>query len=247
MVRTSTDILDINPLERMDRLEDITNEKKSTIASKRKELEELEQSKKKELEELDQKKRKELEELDKRKKKGLEDLDNKRKELQDLETQKLKEIEETEELIDKSFQELMRHKRILLQEEDDSNRKKKSTQENQDNNKEINLEDVANTASNIAPKGNNMDYGKFFENLQTPQRIYEVTNQSFYGGLKELRNRAANGEITPEEELFIDRLKNQFEQFNNELSYIEKDQNQYVKRSMQVIEQIGKYRRLKSE
>jgi len=258
MVKTANDILDINPLERMDKLEEISSAKKDTIAAKRKELEKFEKDKKIEIDEIDDKKRKELEELDKRKQKDLEDLDKKRKELRELEARKIKEIEETQELIEQSFQDLMRHKRIILQEEENiktQNKAKDNAEENIEEDikskhkikkdKELNLEDVANTAPKIVPEGVNTNYDKFFENLQEPQRLYDVTNNAFYSGLTELRNKAASGQITPEEELFVEKLKSQFEQFNNNQVYVEKDQNQYVKRSMQVIDQIGKYQRLK--
>ena len=241
MVKTASDILDANPIDRIDKLSEISTEKKDSIALKKKELEELEKTKKAEFAELDERKRKEMEELEEKKKRELENLDKKRKELKDLETQKIKEIEETQELIEKSFQDLMRHKRILLKEEDEENIKKSSS-------KTSDLETVANTAPtniDIIPNGANANYSKFFEGLQEPQRLYEITNNQFYSGLTELRNKAANGEITPEEELFIERLKSRFEQFNSNETYIEKDQNQYVKRSMNIIEQIGKYHRLK--
>jgi hypothetical protein len=239
MVNTANDVMDINPLERMDRLEEISDEKRETIASKRKELEEMEKSKKREFEDLDQKKRKELDELEKKKQKELAELDNKRKELKDLEDKKIREIEETQELIDRSFQDLMRHKRKILQDEDEAQHKKSSKE------KGASLEEVANTAPNLIPEGANVNYNKFFEKLQEPQRLYDITNNQFYSGLTELRNKAASGQITPEEEMFVERLKNRFEQFNNNQTYAERDQNQYVLRSMNVIEQIGKYQRLK--
>jgi len=242
MVNTSDNLSDINPLERIDHLEEIGNEKKKTIAVKKKELEELERSKKKVIEEWDQKKRRELDELEKKKEKELENLDKKRKELQDMEQKKVKEIEETQELIERSFQDLMRHKRALLHDEDEEQKKKAV--------KETNLEEVANTApknSDFIPNNVNMNYNKFFENLQEPQKLYDITNKQFYSNLTGLRDRAASGEITSEEEMFIERLKNRFEQFNNNETYLEKDQNQYVKRSMNIIEQIGKYQRLKGD
>jgi len=240
MVNTTNDLTDVHPQDRIAQLEEISTEKRESIASKRKELEELEKNKKKEIEDMDQKKRRELEELDKKKQKELENLDKKRKELQELESKKIKEIEETQELIERSFQDLMHHKRIILEEEEVTNHKKTNT-------KEMSLEDVANTASKIIPEGANANYGKFFEKLQEPQRLYDVTTNSFYSGLTDLRNKAASGEITPEEEMLIGRLKSRFEQFNSDQSYIEKDQNQYVKRSMHIIEQIGNYQRLKND
>jgi hypothetical protein len=241
MVKTAIDILDIDPIERMEKLEEISSEKRSTIAAKKKEFEELEKSKRKELDELDKKKRKEIDDLESKKKKELDELDKKRKELSDLETKKIKEIEDTQELIEKSFQELMRHKRIILQEEVESDNKKKFDEK-------TNLEDMANTASQLnsnIPRGNMNYSSRRPDMLQEPQRLYDVTNNNFYTGLTELRNKAASGQITPEEELIISRLKDKFENFNNNNSYVEKDSNQYIKRSMQVIEQIGKYQRLK--
>lgn len=229
--------MDINPLERMDRLEEISGEKRNAIATKKKELEDFENSKKREFAEMDEKKRREIEDLDKKKQKELDNIDKKRKELQELEMQKIREIEETQDLIDRSFQELMRQKRIILKEEDEHSKK--------NSNAEMSLEEVAQTAPNIIPEGANTNYNKFFENLQEPQRLYDITNNTFYSGLMGLRNRAASGEITPEEEMFVERLKSRFEQFNNNETYLEKDQNQYVRRSMNVIEQIGKYHRLK--
>ena len=241
MVKTANDILDINPLERMEKLEEIGSEKRSSISAKKKELEELEKSTKTEIDEIDRKKRKELEELDKRKKKELDELDKKRKELSEMESRKIKEREDTQELIERSFQDLMRHKKIILAEEDELNKKKKSSEE-------MNLEDVANTAIKMderIPKGN-MNYSRrTFENLEEPKRLYDVTNNNFYTGLTELRNKAATGQITPEEELLIDRLKEKFENFNNNNDYMERDSNQYVRRSMNIIEQIGKYQRAK--
>lgn len=241
MVKTANDILDINPLERMSKLDDISKEKRGSIAAKKKELEEFEKDTRRDIEEIDQKKRKELEDLDKRKQKDLEELDKKRKELHDLESKKIKEIEETQRLIDASFQDLMRHKKMLLQEADEEIKRQTKPKEDKD----ITLEDVANTAPKIIPDGANANYGKFFENLQQPQRLYDITNNNFYSGLADLRNKAATGQITPEEELFVEKLKNQFEQFNNNQTYVEKDQNQYVKRSLNIIDQIGKYQRFK--
>jgi hypothetical protein len=135
----------------------------------------------------------------------------------------------------------MRHKRILLQEADEEIKKQKNYKDSG----EKNLEDVANTAPKIIPDGVNTNYNKFFENLQQPQKFYDITNNGFYSNLTDLRNKAATGQITPEEELFVERLRNQFEQFNNNQTYVEKDQNQYLRRSLNVIDQIGKYQRLK--
>jgi len=239
MVKTTEDILGINPLERIDKLEEIGNEKRNTIASKKKELEEFEKRKKLEMDDLEKKRKKELEEFEKNKQKELEGISAKRKELEELEKTKIKEIEETQELIERSFQELMRHKKLLLQEEDDIKKNKIPTKE-----KEVNLEEVANSAKQAA-QNNNSNYSKFFENLQAPQRLYDITNNQFYSQLTNLRDRASSGEITPEEERFVESLKNKFEQFNNNQTYVEKDQNQYVKRSMTIVEQIGKYQRLK--
>lgn len=239
MVKTAEDILDINPLERMEKLEDISEEKRQSISSKRKEFEDLERTKRAEIEELDIRKRRELEELDRRKQKDLDTLDKKRKELAELESRKIKEIEETQELIEKSFQDLMRHKRILIKEDEEKNKKLL--------NEGMSLEEVAAAAPKLAAEVQNMNYGKFFENMQAPQRLYDITNNTFYNGLTDLRNKAASGQITPEEELFVARLRDQFEQFNSNASYVEKDQNQYIRRSMNVIDQIGKYQRLKSD
>jgi DNA repair exonuclease SbcCD ATPase subunit len=235
MVKTANDVMDINPLERMDRLEEISSEKRDTISSKKKELAEFEKSKRRELEDLDQKQKREIEELEKKKQKELGELEKKKKELSDLEQQKLKEIEETEELIEKSFQDLMRHKRLLLKEEDDIAAKKLGSEND-------NLEDIANTIKQSIPKNINVDYSKFFENLQAPKRLYEVTNSGFYNGLSELRNRAANGEITPEEERFVAQLRSKFEQFTQNQDYVNTDQNQYVQRSLSVIDQIWTYK-----
>jgi len=239
MVRTANDILDINPLERMERLEDISSRKKDSISAKRKELEEFEKTKRMEIDSLDEKKRKEIEDLENRKKKELDELDRKRKELSEMESQKIKEIEETQELIERSFQDLMRHKKMILQEDDEKS--KKTSKDN------ISLEEVAAAAPKMTPNVQNMNYGRFFENMQAPQRLYDITNNSFYNGLTDLRNKAASGQITPEEEIFVSRLRDQFEQFNNNDVYLEKDQNQYIRRSMNVIDQIDKYQRMKSD
>lgn len=238
MVKTANDILDINPLERMETLEDISTKKKESISAKRRELEELEKTKRVRIEELDAKKRSEIEELDNRKKRELDELDEKRKELENLESQKIKEIEEAQDLIEKSFQDLMRHKRILLQEDEEKKRPSKEA---------MSLEEVAAAVPVIASNVQGMNYGKFFENMQAPQRLYDITNNSFYNGLTGLRDKAASGQITPEEELFVSRLKDQFEQFNSNESYVEKDQNQYIRRSMNIISQIDKYQRSKGE
>ncbi len=252
MVKTTNDILDINPLERIDRLEEISLEKRNTISSKKKELEEFEKRKKIELEDLEKKRKKELDEFEKNKQKELDSITIKRKELQDLENAKLKEIEETETLIENSFQDLMRHKKMLLQDEELTAKLKKNSTDlaiKEDLDKEdFSLENVANTFDkNILnnTNANNINYGSFFDKLQAPQRLYDVTNNQFYSGLTNLRDRALNGEITPEEERFVESLKNKFEQFNNNQTYMEKDQEQYVKRSMVVVEQIEKYNRLK--
>ena len=117
----------------------------------------------------------------------------------------------------------MRHKRqIIAQEEEEDNKKKKENQKS----KIESLEEVANTAKAFNDAQPN--YNKFFENLQTPRNLYDVTNRGFYNNLNELRGKAARGEITPEEERFVDQLRNQFERFENNSSIKEKDEFGYI-------------------
>jgi len=238
MVRTSDGVLDINPLERMDKLRDIEDEKRTTISSKRKELEELEKNKAKEIEELEIKKRRELEELENKKKKDFDEIAKKKKELEELEKKKTQEIDDTEELIEKSFQDLMRHKRILLKEEQDIDEKKFK--------ESMSLDYVAKNAP--APKEvmpNQSNYSKFFENLQAPRTVYEATNYNFYNNLTGLRDRAARGEITPQEEQFIAQIRKQFEQFAGDTDAQRKDEHQYIQRSLNVVDQIWQYKNQK--
>ncbi len=236
MVKTSDDVMGITPLERMDKLSDISAEKKNTIAFKRKELEELQSKKKEELEELDKLRQKQLEEIDSKKKKELDELDKKKKELEDLEKKKAEEIEETEQLIEKSFQELMRHKRLIIAQEEEDESKKK----NQNQTASENLEAIAGTAKELNVK--NVDYSKFFENLQTPRNLYDIANTGFYHNLNELKDKAARGEITPEEERFVNQLRNQFEQMNENQYNRNKDEFNYLQRSISVLDQIDQYK-----
>jgi hypothetical protein len=218
MVKTEGDVMDVHPLDRMEMLEDIKQEKKTSLSKRKKDLEELEKKKLKEIEELDLKKKKELEELER-----------KRRELEDLEKKKVKEIEETDTLIEKSFQDLMRHKRRIIQEEEESQKSK-------------NLESLAQNApaqDRSAPQAN---YGRFFEELQAPTKLYQVTNTKFYSNLVELRNKAARGELTEGEEQFVDRLKDKFSNFSDNSEYMKNDQNNYVRRSMSIIDEIANYK-----
>lgn len=205
------DVLDINPLERMDKLNDIRREKKQTLASKKKELEELEL-----------KKRLEMEELEKRKKKNLEEVESKKRELENLEKTKAKEIEETENLIDQSFQDLMRHKRMIIKEDEDKYKK--------------NLEQMAANAPGLISK--NIEYGKFFEKLEVPDKLYDITNKGFYQNLTSLKEKALSGDLTPQEESFIEQLKEKFESFNQPGYLQNRDNNNYVQRSLNVIKEI---------
>lgn len=216
MVKTSRNILDTNPVERMEHLKEISSEKKDSIAAKRKELEELEQKKKAEIEELEHKKRKNIEELQ-----------QKKKELEEMEQKKVKEIEETEDLIEKSFQDLMRHKRKIMQDEEELQKTKSSL-----------LEDVAGTAQKTTAQ--NQGYGSIIEQLQQPRDIYEAANRGFYSNLTELRNRAANGQITSEEERFVEQLRERFESFEEQTTAA-KDRNDYIKRSLNILDQIENY------
>jgi hypothetical protein len=226
MVKTSSDVMDTSPLGRMEQLNDITNEKKDTIAFKKKEFEDLKKKKKQEIEFLEQKKAQETAEIELKKQRNIVELDVKKKELEELEE---KEIKETEELIEKSFQDLMRHKRKILSDEEELKKTKN-----------VLLEDVANTAPK--ERNQNTEYGNILEQLGMPRNIYDVTNSGFYSNLTELRNRAAVGQITPEEERFIDSLKNQFERFDEQTAHDkEKDQNNYIRRSLNILEQIDNY------
>ena len=220
--------MDTTPLDRIEKLEDITAEKKKTIASKRKELEDLELKKKKKLEDLEAKKERELESYESDKKKELEELEQKKKELAELEKKKLQEIEETQEWIDKSFQDFVRHKRQLMAEEE--NRTKK----------DIDLEEIAKESpaqiKQIAP--NEEMINQYFSSLKTPKTLYSITNSTFYNNLNELKERASRGEITPKEEAFIDGLRNQFERFSKNANLRENDQASYVARSLNVINDI---------
>lgn len=206
-------VMDIHPLERMEKLKNIKNEKKQSLASKRKELEELEEKKKQEIEELEKIKRKELEELD-----------NKKKELADLEKKKAKEIQETEDLIETSFQDLMRHKRMLMSQEEQLNRESK------------NLEQITANAPTIIPK--NVDYGRFFEKLEVPERLYDITNKGFYNNLTELKKKAMTGDLTPYEETFVERLRKKFESFNQPEYLKNRDDHNYIQRSMKLLQEI---------
>lgn len=209
------DIMDTHPLERMDKLGDIRDEKKKTLASKRKELEELEIRKRQEIEELDNRKRKELEELD-----------SKKKELAELEKKKAKEIEETEDLIETSFQDLMRHKMMLISKEEEFIKK----------NSEKNLEDMTVNAPNLLPQ--NMEYGKFFEKLEVPERLYDVANKDFYNNLNALKNKASAGKLTPNDMTFVEQLKERIENFNQPGYLNNRDDHNYVQRSKKVLEEI---------
>ncbi len=223
-MKTSSGVLDINPLEGMSRLAEISTEKKGSIAAKKKEFEELETKKKKEIEELESKKKKELEEIEKKK-----------KELQDLEKKKAEEIEETEKLIERTFQELMRHKRLILQEE--NNQKKEAT-----------LEDITEKEKpKTAQK--QVNYSTFFEQQQKQTiRLYDVANRSVYQNLTELRNKAAQGTITPEEEMLVENMRRNFDQIKQDNDYLKSnDQNQYVQRSFKIFDQINQYKRSKTD
>ncbi len=239
MVRTSDGVMDINPLERMDQLNEITREKKGTIASKKKELEEFEAKKKREIEALEAQKKKEIEDLENRKKKELDGITQKKKELEDLEKKKAKEIEDTEDLIEQSFQDLMRHKRMIIAQEQEAEDKRHKEAPS--------LDYVAKTAA--PPRGapgiesQQSNYHKFFEELNAPRNVYEATNYNFYNGLTALRDRAARGEITPQEEAFIDNVRKQFEQFSSDTDIQRKDEHQYIQRSLNVVDQIWQYKK----
>lgn len=175
--------------------------------------------KKKELEKLEIEKKQKIEELEKIKKKELEELENKKKELEEIQKKKAKEIEETEELIEKSFQELMKHKMMILQEENKKN-----------------LEKIANEQEKAKK---NTDYNRFFEELKVPQRFYDVVNASFYNNLNILKEKAILGNITPEEETFIEELKQKFETFNASEYIKSRDEKNYISRSIKIIEEIN--------
>lgn len=237
MVKTSGGVLDINPVLGMDQLQDISREKKKSIAERKKELEELEKRKKQEIDELDAKKKREIEDLETRKRKELEDLEKKKKELEELEKKKAKEIADTEELIEQSFQDLMRHKRILIKEEEDLIQEKRKKESK-------GIEYIAKSAPKPAhpeeiPKGN---YTKFFEELHAPRTVYEATNYNFYQGLAHLRDRAARGEISAEEEAFVDKVREQFEKMGKDAYARDHDNNQYIQRSLTIIDQIWQYK-----
>lgn len=229
MVKTSESVLDINNVERIVKLEEITIEKHKTISDKKKELEDYEKKKKKELEDLEKKKEKELK-----------DLEAKRKEVEKLEAENLKDIETNKRLIDDSLQDVIRHKKILSEQEIES--KKKATLKTET------IDEIAGektTASNINPGSSNLNYSRFFENLEEPRRLYDITNNSFYSNLNKMLDKARDGDITREEQVFIENLRSKFDQFGNNDSYVNKDQNAYIKRSMNIIERIGTYVRLK--
>jgi len=211
----SKDIMDTPPLERMDKLDNIKSEKIDSLAKKKKELEELELKKRQEIAELDNKKRKELE-----------NLDNTKKELEELKENKAKEISETDDLIEQSFQDLMRHKKMLISQEEALN-KQTSNQ---------NLEEITANAPNIILK--NVDYGRFFEKLEIPEKLYDTTNSGFYNNLTELKKKAITGDLTPQEETFVERLRERFESFNQPGYLQNRDDNNYVQRSMKLLQEI---------
>lgn len=205
------DVMGIHPLERMDKLDQIKMEKKQSLAEKKKELEELEIRKRQEIEELENKKRKELE-----------NLDITKKELEELKEKKAKEISETDDLIEQSFQDLMRHKHIIINQEEKSNNKS--------------LEERTANAPSIIPQ--NVDYGRFFEKLEVPEKLYDTTNSGFYNNLTELKKKAITGDLTPQEETFVERLRERFETFNQPGYLKNRDDHNYVQRSMKLLQEI---------
>jgi hypothetical protein len=229
--------MDNPPIERMEHLAEINNIKKMTISQKKRELEDFEKQKNAEIAALEKKKLKEIEEIEQKKKHELDSLAEKKKELEELQDKKVREIEETEDLIDQSFQDLMRHKKQILEQEDNDNIK--------------NLERMASASASSAndthSRGPNKgaNYSRFFEELEKPKHIYDMANSGFYNNLAELRNRAAQGEITPQEEEFVEQLKGQFMTFEKKMEldnmYSEADKNQYIRRSMSIINQIASY------
>ena len=130
----------------------------------------------------------------------------------------------------------MRKKRLIIQEEEQSRLSSR--------NKEINLEEEISTtkiAKEIQEAGPN--YSKIFETLNTPKTVYEVTNREFYNNLNDLREKAARGEITPQEESFIQRLRDKFESFQENPEYLTNtDKNDYVRRSINIIDRISTYK-----
>jgi hypothetical protein len=203
------DVMDTPPLERMDKLDQIKLEKTQSLAKKKKELEELEE-----------KKRKEIELLDKRKRKELEDLEDKKKEFEKLEQDKAKEITETDDLIEQSFQDLMRHKHSIIDAEESQK----------------NLEARTVNAPSMIP--NNVDYGRFFEKLEIPDKLYDTTNSGFYNNLTELKKKAMTGDLTPQEETFVERLREKFETFSQPGYLQNRDDHNYVQRSMKLLQEI---------
>ena len=189
-------------------MEKSREESKKSLASKKKELEDLEKKKKKEIDALEEKKNRELK-----------SLENKRRELEELEKKKLKEIEYTDELIEKSFQELMRQKRKILEEGQE------------------NLENIAKNAPATEPP-KNTDYGRTLEKENAPPRLYDVANRQVYTSLMDIRNRAANGEITEEDEQFIESVRINFERLG---SVAKDEENTYAVREKNLLNQINDY------
>ena len=115
---------------------------------------------------------------------------------------------------------------ILAQDESDSKSK--------------NLEGMTKGAKKDESK--NTNYSNFFESLNAPTHLYDITNKNVYSGLTELRDRASRGEITPQEEEFVKRLRETFDKFSENHDYVQNnDHSEYVKRFIKVIDQIAQY------
>ena len=114
---------------------------------------------------------------------------------------------------------------MLIKEEEDLNTEKRKSLEE-------------NLIGSIPQQNQGADYGKFFETLKVPERLYDIANSGFYNSLKDLREKALTGTISPAEEAFVNQLRERFENFQNPGYLGNRDRNEYVIRSLKVIEDI---------
>ena len=157
--------------------------------------------------------------------------------LRKLEEQKKKEIEEAEKILVNSETEIQRQ-REKEEEEGKKEQEKREIRAIATGNQEKLEEMVRESPAEEAPKA--AVYGAPLEELRN---IYQIAKPEIYDSIKDLRNTAAERDLTAEEERRLNSYNSAFSQINSvQAAYIRDQQTRVtVLKAKEALDQIKKY------
>jgi hypothetical protein len=196
----------------------ITDDESISAEEKIKQLIELEEEKRKELDEKKQ------------------ELEKKKKELEELEAKRKQEQEEARKEIEEKIEELTLEEKRRFEELEEIRRRREA--------EAASLEETVEgeeRGGRIREVAQQRGYGEAInEILRGNPTFYDITNYNVMNQLERIAAEAANRQLTPKEQEFVELVQHHAERLGRNDFYRDKDEANYLSRELAKIDQISK-------